>query len=180
MPSGKYTRKPTLERFMSKVCVLDNNCWEWQGWLHKKTGYGGFNLNGKNELAHRASYMLYKGPIPDTLTLDHVCHQVSTCIGGIACPHRRCVNPDHLTPMTAYDNFVRGHHDRTGIKAAIAAAIQERTGRTHCPRGHEYTAENTYTNNGRRHCRQCGRLKTAEYRIRKLSAAISTEAEAKQ
>lgn len=76
-------------------------CWPWQGSMCA-TGYGSGS-------PHRATYRLFVGPIPSGLVLDHVCHTVDLeCSGGTDCPHRRCVNPGHLEPVTRSENSRRG------------------------------------------------------------------------
>lgn len=85
------------ERFEKKFKVLENGCWEWQaasvGGSNKHT-YGQFGVaSGKMKLAHRVSYELYKGPIPEGMK---VCHK---------CDYPRCVNPDHLFLGTHKDNM---------------------------------------------------------------------------
>ncbi len=72
-----------------------------------RLGYGRFN----SILAHRFSYERAKGPIPDGLTLDHLC-RVSSCI-----------NPDHLDPVTHRENMLRGNG--TKINFAIAEEMRE-------------------------------------------------------
>jgi hypothetical protein len=69
-----------------------NGCWLWDGDI-KPTGYGQAAYQGKKVNAHRVSYMLFKGPIPDGM---HVMHQ---------CDVRNCVNPDHLSLGTHLDNM---------------------------------------------------------------------------
>ena len=76
-------------RFWSK---LDSQlpligCWEWRG-AGSANGYGSFRVGSRNLCAHRVSYELLVGPIPAGLQIDHVC------------PNRRCVNPDHLEPVS--------------------------------------------------------------------------------
>jgi hypothetical protein len=120
------------ERFWARVVVADG-CWLWTGYrLHN--GYGSLMANGKkNTLAHRFAYELLVGPIPDGLTLDHLCRV------------RNCVNPAHLEPCTMAENALRG----VGPTAVNAR-------KTHCKRGHEFTPQNTYARpDGGRECKAC-------------------------
>lgn len=89
---------------------------------------GGYGkFGGKTVSAHRFAYESLVGEIPPGLELDHLCR------------NRACVNPSHLEPVTRKVNLERA-----------------RDLRTTCPKGHEYTEENTirWRNNGRR-CRIC-------------------------
>ena len=71
--------KTLLQRFMDKV----NSDWQWTA---RKTeeGYGQMRFEGKALRAHRVSYELFNGPIPDGMFVLHSCDDPS------------CVNPDHL------------------------------------------------------------------------------------
>jgi DNA (cytosine-5)-methyltransferase 1 len=133
-------------RFWSKVDgVSPSCCWLWTSAVKSgpEGGYGAYRgPQGKTVRAHRYAYEALRGPIPSGLSLDHLC--------GV----KHCVNPWHLEPVT----------HRMNIQRAYAHV-------THCPRGHEYTPENTYTGRGRRECRSCNREKQAECKARRIAAA---------
>src|SRR3990167_5772169 len=122
-----------LDRFEPKVDLTDpKGCWPWQAGL-KGGGYGGFMIedgrNGSTTGAHRAAWELLVGDIPEGLTIDHLCRNVT------------CVNPDHLEPVSIKVNVLRGR----GPSAQNARKNQ-------CPAGHRYDFRD---NGGKRRCRQC-------------------------
>ena len=80
------------DRFMAKVVVRDDGCWEWNAVRHPK-GYGIFWWNGK-KTAHRVIY-LWKYGEPNC-DLHHVCERPW------------CVNPEHITPAAAGQPRHRG------------------------------------------------------------------------
>ncbi len=126
------------DRFWAKVNKT-RTCWLWTGaTTGPKHNYGHCWFDRRYQGAHRVSYQLLVGPIPSGLDIDHLCRV------------RLCVNPAHLEAVTRRENLLRGNT----IIARCAAV-------THCPRGHEYTPENTGHTSGRndRWCIVCSRAK---------------------
>ena len=122
----------TLTRFWDKV-EFTTDCWEWKA-SKISDGYGQFSLDNRNVYAHRFSYELYKGKIPDGMFIDHLCRNPS------------CVNPKHLEMVTNKENIIRGNHDNQGLHNKI---------KTHCPQGHPYSDSNLYICKNERYCRKC-------------------------
>jgi hypothetical protein len=99
-PTGSNARS-AVERLLAFVQVADSGCWEWQGARMGSTmAYGQFSLTlmGRRTIsAHRASYILLRGDVPDGLELDHLCRNTI------------CVNPDHLEAVTHQVNNARSN-----------------------------------------------------------------------
>jgi hypothetical protein len=91
--SKEVLKRPTTEeRFFSRINKnTGTDCWEWLGSFFA-TGYGQFWFNEKNMKAHRFSYELHKGPIPDGMCILHFCD------------NRKCCNPDHLSLGSRAEN----------------------------------------------------------------------------
>lgn len=100
-PVGR-PRVPLVQRFWSNVRKTDS-CWFWTGstnkWGYGKTTESG--ARGKTVSAHRVSWLLHNGPIPDGLWVLHKCDE-HYAPGDIS--YRRCVNPAHLYLGTHRDN----------------------------------------------------------------------------
>lgn len=77
-----------FQRFMDKV----NSDWQWTAGKHRE-GYGEFCIDGKEVYAHRVSYELFVGPIPEGMDILHSCDDPG------------CVNPEHLHPGTHSANM---------------------------------------------------------------------------
>lgn len=110
----------------------NTGCWLWLRALDTH-GYGHFNLDGKDMLAHRHAFVEVRGPIPSDMVLDHRCRT------------RSCINPAHLEVVTQRTNIMRGRSP-----GALAVA----TGR--CKRGHLLAGPNAAPSSwGGRYCRLC-------------------------
>jgi hypothetical protein len=133
---------PIAERFWAKVDKTAT-CWLWRGSLNVD-GYGRLSVGRGDEkrdvLAHRISWEMHVGPIPEGLVLDHVCGTPA------------CVNPAHLEPVAQRENVRRAGSSPSTLNAA----------KTHCLRGHPFDEENTRlavgpTGRIQRQCRACHR-----------------------
>lgn len=129
------------ERLLSKIIEdKSRGCWIWTASLNGG-GYARLGVDGHIRVAHRVSYECFRCEIPDGMYLDHLCRD------------RRCINPYHLEPVTHSVNCIRGN---IGANSPLA---QKQKAKTHCPKGHEYTDENTYINkNGARVCKKCSAI----------------------
>jgi hypothetical protein len=116
-------------------------CWIWHGTIGHD-GYGRLSTWGGHSLhAHRYAYERFVGPIPEGLTLDHLCR------------NRACCNPAHLEAVTHKTNILRGE----GLPADNAR-------KTHCKHGHLLAGENVFVKaNGGRGCKICRRRIVREY-----------------
>lgn len=106
-----------LERSMP---VTESGCWLWLASL-TSVGYGDFRLKSRHYTAHRASYLAFKGEIPQGM---HILH---------SCDTKQCCNPDHLRAGSNRENIIdsctRG--GRSKLTADMVVKIREyRTGHT--------------------------------------------------
>lgn len=116
---GRTNVESTVDRLRRLSDVTETGCWIWAGRLDgnsRSGGYGRITIPGSltddgrpkpGLLAHRVSYETFVGPIPVGLTLDHLCRET------------RCINPDHLEPVTLSENLRRRHAAVRAEKAQV-------------------------------------------------------------
>lgn len=91
MPDITFVPAALAAVYMRNVVMEEDGCWGWTGQI-SHNGYGRVDHKRKHYFAHRVSYVLWKGRIPDGLQIRHLCHNPP------------CTNPDHLTVGTAKQN----------------------------------------------------------------------------
>lgn len=140
------TPTPPHERVLRRCVQQDDGCLVFQGSLNR--GYGRVTVwegppgqrRPRVHQSHRLVYEALVGPIPDDMTIDHLCS------------NKACQNVDHMEVVTREENTRRGATRRwSGVVI------------THCPQGHEYTPDNTRIVNGSKACRECGRKATLRW-----------------
>ncbi|QUE25575.1 HNH endonuclease [Microbacterium phage SadLad] len=142
------------ERFWAKVDRRGpEECWPWTAG-HNGSNYGtigGGPGRPRMLLAHRVSAEI--AGLPDAETYDHTCHDPEVCNLGVECPHRLCVNPAHLEPLTRVENWRRGGNSGVSFDTGT------------CSNAHDLSVVGVYVSPaGGRFCRQCRADARARYR----------------
>jgi hypothetical protein len=147
-------------KFWANITVTEGGCWRWDGPKLHKRGYSRLSVNNRRVLGHRYFYEMFKGSIPDGLVIDHTCHNADlACDKKGECPHRACVNPEHLEAITSVANVLR----------STQTWGNQNTAKEFCPSGHPYDVVNTRVHATKsgigRQCRKC----QAEWASRKAA-----------
>jgi hypothetical protein len=135
-PGPRSNRPEYLWRAVDKNGPLPKNrpelgpCWIWKN--RTCNGYPVFTCARTTYRAHRATYELTRGRIPQRLVTDHLCRTPL------------CVNPKHLEAVTDKVNVLRG---------CSPCAVNSR--KTRCKRGHRLVGGNINLWKGQRTCRTC-------------------------
>ncbi len=135
-----FKRKLSLEKSFEVRTLKSESCWEWTG-SKDQYGYGRIRFNKVNMLAHRISFKIHKGEIPENLVIDHICR------------NRGCVNPEHLRAVTKSINSKENTASFTALNLL----------KTACPHGHKYTGNNLLVSGKKRYCRTCSRGRSLKY-----------------
>jgi hypothetical protein len=153
-PIANLITPQLIARMESLTTVMHSGCHEFSKLDYQ--GYGWITIEGKSYRAHRVSYTIAKGEIPNGLVMDHLCRNTS------------CVNPKHLEPVTPSENLKRGN------------GVQLRQARTECPRGHKLEGDNiipSFAKKGFRACRSCDNASRSVRRLISLGRISPAEKE---
>jgi hypothetical protein len=96
----KTIEQRAYRRFWKYIHKTDT-CWLWQGGVDE-FGYGRIKIGDAAPRAHRLSYEMAFGPIPDDLVVMHMCDVPA------------CVRPDHLRLGTKDENAKDRDQKRRG------------------------------------------------------------------
>lgn len=142
-----------LTKLIATRTRQEGDCLIWTG-PRGNQGYGVVRTTddgiARSTSAHRAAWILEKGPIPAGLVIDHLCR------------NRGCVRVAHLELVSQRENILRGD-----------------SAKTHCKHGHPLAGDNLrlYDNPKTgyvvRYCREC-------IRQRKRAARTSSSAHAEK
>lgn len=156
----RRTRSEVIDHLAANFVVDESGCWFWMGGLTNE-GYGRMSWQHENGVnvpgAHRVVMHAIGQRVPRELVIDHLCR------------NRHCVNPDHLEAVAQRENVLRSPIAQGALNA----------GKTHCPSGHPYSPENTYTyvmkpprSCTTRVCRTCQKAYSDRLRAKRMGAVV--------
>lgn len=125
------TAASVADRLAAGAAADENGCLTWKRCVNSR-GYGQIGVNGKVLLTHRVARELVNGPIPDEMTIDHLCR------------NKRCIAIDHLEVVTRAENISR---------AAVLVTHCKKAG--HPLEGHNVIVKVRKDGGLSRSCREC-------------------------
>lgn len=138
---AELSPRSVTERFWRKVEKTDT-CWNFRC----NSNYGSIRVDGKQLAAHRYSYAIHRGEIPEGMVIDHLCRNT------------RCVNPDHLEAVSLAEN------SRRAAKGKGLAWV--------CSRGHAVEGKNRRSRkDGTTYCGLCANLSLTKSKRRARAEA---------
>ena len=120
---------------LADLIDAEGDCWEWTGGRNRE-GYGYTTVGRRQWKAHRVVWEALIGPIPEGMTIDHLCR------------NKACVNPDHLETVSSVDNVLRGYSPQA-----------KHARKTRCSKGHAFVQYGS-----QRVCRTCANERHRRYR----------------
>lgn len=129
-----YGGAPSLPANFTGKVADPTGCIQWVGAIQSR-GYGSVSINGVITSAHKAAWEHVNGPVPDGLTIDHLCR------------NRACVNVEHMELVPGAENTRR--QPRVALLGPGG----------YCSKGHPIATDaDIYVNpRGSRECRECRR-----------------------
>jgi hypothetical protein len=170
MSHERSIRESLLIKFSNHKAAIDEDCMLWTG-VKTPDGYGYIKQmdsrstqprKSKTIFVHRLAYQNAFGDIPESMVVDHICHDPATCQGGITCKHRSCINPEHLKLSTHLENRVR-----SVMSSSVKGMCRNNL--------HEWSEDNVKTwKSGKKVCAACHKETTrkAGIRLRNKRAVI--------
>lgn len=180
-----------IDRIKERAEADGNDCWIWQGTVNER-GYGTLSFGGTTLFAHRLSYVAFRGEFDPSFDVDHLCRVT------------KCVNPEHLEPVTHLENMRRGsiaqaatckrghtfgeERDAQGKRmCATCRSDYERPSRPrksrakvgprYCNKGHDLSEARYVSPKGESRCRVCNNAQNAERnRLRRAALRLGVNA----
>jgi hypothetical protein len=127
MPLDPEACRALVAGWAAAVVALESGCAVY-GSGTRTDGYRRVQVAGRGAYVHRIALVAaLNRDIAPGMQVGHKCHDEAAargeCRGGRSCPHRACVNPDHLYEQSEHDNWLASPHTPVGRAARLAETI---------------------------------------------------------